>query len=400
MTPRCVFVQFTAKPSGSPISGLMVVDALHQAGYQVHAIFHQLGELAADYENRGCSIEHLPHAQWLAGGPWHRRLRRLLADIKASRLFVERFRHLRPQLVYVNNLTGLAAVLAARRLRIPCVWHLRELMDDVEGEMHAPWPGGKWLVRQLVRRLPSHIVAISRAVAENVVGCADGPRLTILPNAVGDEFFDCPLSRAEARARLGLPQQVPLVGVPGTLRPVKGHRFFLEAFASVAQAIPGSMAAITGDGEPRYRAELAELVQQRGLAGRVLFLGTVDDMPAFYRACDVICVPSRSEPFGRAAVEAMAAGTPVVATAVGGLAETIQPGVTGALVAYGDTSGLAQQLQFHLHNGGTSDDNGRRAEDMARSVYAAHTYQARIAEVLAHVAVQLLHRDRPAPVAL
>ncbi|MGQ9505315.1 MAG: glycosyltransferase, partial [Thermogutta sp.] len=152
MTPRALFVQFTGRPSGSPISGLMVVEALREAGYQVHAVFHQMGELVAQYERRGCSVEQIRHAQWLAGGPWHRRLRRLIADLRTAGRFAVRLRELRPNLVYVNNLTGLAAVLAAKRCGIPCVWHLRELLDDVGGEMHSPWPGGKPLVRRWVRR--------------------------------------------------------------------------------------------------------------------------------------------------------------------------------------------------------------------------------------------------------
>ncbi|MEM4218225.1 MAG: glycosyltransferase, partial [Candidatus Methanomethylicaceae archaeon] len=103
-------------------------------------------------------------------------------------------------------------------------------------------------------------------------------------------------------------------------------------------------AAITGDGEEKYRQHLHQLVRELGVDDCVRFLGTVEDMPAFYRACDVICIPSRSEPFGRTAIEAMAVGTPVVATKVGGLAETIGDAESGLLVRYGDRGHLAQCL--------------------------------------------------------
>lgn len=385
MTNLCVFVQFTAKPSGSPISGLMVVDALREAGFAVHAVFHQLGELTAEYEKRGCTIEQLPHAQWLAGGPWHRRLRRLLAELRAARRFVRRFRELRPNLVYVNNLTGLAPVLAARRLRIPCIWHLRELLDDVDGEMHPPWPGGKPLVRRLVRTLPTHVVAISRAVAENILGTTDWPRLTILPNAVSDEFFNCPYTQEEARSLLDLPPDVPIVGVPGTLRPVKGHPFFLHAFAEVVKAVPHCLAAISGDGDARYRTELEELVQSLNLVENVRFLGTVANMPAFYRACDVICIPSRSEPFGRTAVEAMAVGTPVVATRVGGLAETIQDGETGVLVEYGEQDELSETLQKALKNSKVGDRPKDESPGLTQRDFCLRTYKLRVGQLVSTV---------------
>ena len=385
MTSEAVFVQFTAKPSGSPISGLMVVDALRQSGYRVHAVFHQWGELVAEYERRGCTIEELPHAQWLAGGPWHRRVRRLARDLAAARRFARRFRELRPQLVYVNNLTGLAPVLAAKRCAIPCVWHLRELFDEVGGEMHAPWPGGKPLVRRWVRRLPTHVVAISRAVAENVIGGSTLPNLSILPNAVGDEFFHCPLTRPQARQCFGLPQDVPIVGVPGTLRPVKGHPFFLEAFVTVVRRMPQCLAAITGDGEPRYRGQLERLAHSLNLMNKVRFLGTVNDMPAFYRACDVICIPSRSESFGRTAIEAMAAGTPVVATAVGGLQETIQPGKTGWLVPFGDVERLGCSLLDLLNDGQTASVVAAQGKAQVAKDCGDVGYRMRLIEMLALV---------------
>ena len=64
-------------------------------------------------------------------------------------------------------------------------------------------------------------------------------------------------------------------------------------------------------------------------ADRIHFVGWVEDMPAFYRACDMVCIPSRAEPFGRTAIEAFAVGTPVVATAVGGLQEIVEDERTG-----------------------------------------------------------------------
>ncbi len=380
-----LFAQYTLQASGSPISGLMVVDALREIGFQVYTAYHEPGDILVQYREKCIGVFQLDHGRWLAGGPWHRRLRRLLADLRAARRFAHRFRELRPALVYVNNLTGLAAALAARWLRIPCVWHLRELFDDVEGEMHPPWPGGKWTVRRLVRGLPQQIVAISQAVVENVVGACDLPNLTVLPNAVGDEFFACPYTPAEARARLGLPAEALVIGVPGTLRPVKGHRFFLEAFAEVARQMPSCIAAITGDGQPRYEHELRQVVDDRGLSEKVVFLGTVADMPAFYRACDVVCVPSRSESFGRAAIEAMACNTPVVATAVGGMRETLQHERTGLLVPYGQTGGLATAMLRLLRDGWLRDRLASAARAEAEARYGQETCMKRISRIVAQL---------------
>lgn len=378
-----VFVQFTLRPSGSPISGLMVVDALREVGWEVHLAYQQGGELLQRYRERCASVSQIDHGRWLAGGPWHRRARRLWADLRSARCFAKSFAELRPNLVYVNNLTGLSPILAAHRLGIPAIWHIRELFPDAGGEMYPPWPGGKRLVRYLVRHLPRGIIAISRAVVENVVGCTEHPRLTILPNAVSDDFFQETRSREEARALFGLPSDRPVVGVPGTLRPVKGHPFFLRAFAQVVRDVPTALAAITGDGESKYKGELQSLIGQLNIENNVRFLGTVQDMPAFYRACDVVCIPSRSEPFGRVAVEAMAVGTPVVATGVGGLMETIEHGVNGLLVPFGDVRALAGGLLGLLEDGNTRRRLAERGREQAKREYHSRPHGDRIRGLVA-----------------
>ena len=379
---RALFLQLTAKPSGSPISGLMVVQALRELGAQVHAIFAQDGSMRADYEDAGCTTEILPHGQWLAGGPKHRRLRRWLRDWQAARKMVRRIDQLRPQLVYVNTLTGFAGALAAKWRKIPCIWHIRELFDDVGGEMHDPWPGGRWAVRRLLERLATRIVVISEAVRENVLGNSCREKTVLIPNAVDDQFFDVTISQAEARRLLGLPLDRPIIGVPGTLRPVKGQDFFLRAMPGVVAHMPQVLAVLTGDGDANYRRSLEHFIEEAKLQNHVRFLGTVTNMPAFYRACDVICIPSRSESFGRAAVEAMAVGTPVVATRVGGLAEIIRHRTTGFLVSYGCQEEMGAALIQVLNNHETSKATAINARTCALRRFSSETHRRLIKAIL------------------
>jgi glycosyltransferase involved in cell wall biosynthesis len=382
LAERVLFLQLTAKPSGSPTSGLMVVQALREMGMQVHAIFAQDGTMRADYEAAGCTTEILPHGQWLAGGPKHRRLRRWFRDWYAARKIVRRIDELRPKLVYVNTLTGLSGALAAKWRNVPCIWHVRELFDDVGGEMYDPWPGGRWAVRALLERLASRVVVISEAVRQNVLGESCRGKTVLIPNAVDDRFFNVTLTQAEARQKLGLPLGRPIVGVPGTLRPVKGQDFFLKAFPGVVSRIPDVLAAITGDGEPSFRNLLHRIVEEANLQQHVRFLGTIEDMPAFYRACDVICIPSRSESFGRAAIEAMAVGTPVVATRVGGLAETIEDGNTGLLVTYGQPGELVCALLKVLEDESLQQKLVGAGYPGARTRFSAQYYRGQLRELL------------------
>ena len=121
--------------------------------------------------------------------------------------------------------------------------------------------------------------------------------------------------------------------------------------------------AITGSGQPAYRAQLEASIAGAPLAARVHFLGTVTDMAAFYRACDVICVPSRSDPCPRAVIEPLAIGTPVIGSDVGGISETLDNGRTGLLVPYGDAPALGAAFLRLLD----SPDERARLSAAARS---------------------------------
>lgn len=359
----------------------MVVEALRDAGWKVDAVFGSDGSMCAKYRELGCAIHVLSHGQWLRGGNAWRRARRLGRDLLAACRFVRLLRGRKPDLVYVNNLTGLAPILAARILGIPAVWHIRELFADMDGEMHAPL-GGKMLARWAVLKLASRVVVISRAVAENVLGGVTSEKVSVIPNAVDDRFFEESRSAEVCRTMLELPLGVPLVGVPGTLRPVKGHEFFLAAARRVAEAIPECHFAITGDGESGYRKHLEALAAEANLADRTHFLGPVADMPAFYRACDVICVPSRSESFGRAVIEAFAVGTPVIATAVGGMRETIEDGETGWLVSYGDETRVSSVIVHLLASPDIAQQAARAAKEAANVKYRNQVYRDAICSVV------------------
>ena len=358
-----MFVQFTAEPSGSPMSGLLIAKALRERGWAVDAVFGRPGSCVSLYESAGCTVHHLPHGTWLTADRWYRQLRRWGYDLSAARAFSRLIRERKPDVVYVNNITGAAAALAARWHGIPCVWHLRELFQDVGGEVTDPPLGGRSVVRLALNRLADHIVAVSDAVRRNIVGDRTRPPVTVVPNAAFTEFFHERRTPEECRRLLGLPPAEPIIGMPGTLRPMKGHAFFLDAARLANARHPECHFAITGSGQPAYRAQLEASIAGAPLAARVHFLGTVTDMAAFYRACDVICVPSRSDPCPRAVIEPLAIGTPVIGSDVGGISETLDNGRTGLLVPYGDAPALGAAFLRLLD----SPDERARLSAAARS---------------------------------
>src|SRR3990172_4310784 len=122
----------------------------------------------------------------------------------------------------------------------------------------------------------------------------------------------------------------------------KGHRYLLEAWRKVVEAVPGSVALLVGDGP--LRPELERLARDLGIEESIRFLGSRMDVPKLLAISDVLAHPSLEEGFCNAILEAMAAGKSVVTTSVGGNPEAVVDGLTGILVPPGDAESLAQAL--------------------------------------------------------
>jgi D-inositol-3-phosphate glycosyltransferase len=211
-----------------------------------------------------------------------------------------------------------------------------------------------------------------RLVAANVVERAhlvwyygaQADRVAVIPCGVDTELFQ-PMATATAKDLLELGPE-PLLLYVGRLQPIKGLETLLEAMTLLPGVI--NLLIIGGDqDEPEngHAAYLRERVAALGLARRVRFLGAQPQrrLRLFYAAAEATVMPSYYESFGMVALEAMACGSPVVASRVGGLTTTIQDGVTGHLVPEGDPVGLAASLGGLLDN---PDARGRLGRAAAR----------------------------------
>lgn len=190
----------------------------------------------------------------------------------------------------------------------------------------------------------------------------------VIPNGVEPEAF----ARGDGRAlrrRYGVSDAAILVGALGNIRPAKDFRTLLEAAAAL-NGEPALRYAIAGQrSEPLY-ARLLELRDQLGLSERLSFWGFQDDVPEVMAAFDILAISSSSEGFSLAAIQAMAAGTPVVATRSGGPERIITDGEDGLLVPPGSPGELAAGIRRLVHSPELRERLVERARETVRARFS------------------------------
>jgi glycosyltransferase involved in cell wall biosynthesis len=194
------------------------------------------------------------------------------------------------------------------------------------------------LDRSIVR-FADRVVAVSGAVSSRVRIPKRAQKKIVVINNAADPA-NCG-DGINARDSLKVSNDDVLVGVVGRLSPEKGQRYLLEAIHLIPPDVP-LKAVLVGDGQ-EYKT-LSEEIAKRNLSGRVMMVGFQADVTPFYRACDIIALPSLAEGMPNAALEAMSFGRAIVATDVGGIPEVVIDGETGLLVPPRNPEALAAAL--------------------------------------------------------
>jgi glycosyltransferase involved in cell wall biosynthesis len=171
---------------------------------------------------------------------------------------------------------------------------------------------------------------------------------TVVPNGIDlERFARKPAARSATRISLGVPLEAFLVGVVARLEPEKGHRHLLAAWPSLAEAVPDAWLVVAGTGSLAASLRVQAHALPAGPGRRILFAGDQTDVPALTAAFDLAVLPSLREAQGIVLLEAMASGVPVVASAVGGIPETVRDGRDGLLVTPADPAALSTAI-VHL----------------------------------------------------
>ncbi|HWN19796.1 MAG TPA: glycosyltransferase [Gemmatimonadales bacterium] len=264
--------------------------------------------------------------------------------------------------------TGPAAVLAARKLKIPSIITMHGGDVYVNPEQGYDFPT-RWYVRPALRWTLRHAGALT-AITEDCrqhalrAGAPD-ERIRLVFNGTDLRRFSPEENGGRSETRFG----PNMIFACRQLFPRKGIRFLIEAAAQLKPRFPDLKVVLAGDGFER--PELVRLAEGLGLGGDVTFLGWVPntELPPYYRAAAVSVIPSLEEGFGIPAAEAMGCEVAVVASDAGGLPEVVENGVTGLVVPRGDSTALAQAIASLL-----ADPERRRAMGQAGRIRALQMF--------------------------
>ncbi len=377
---RILVVQYSSRLDGSAFSGLLLANGFRESGWDTHVAFAMEGPIIQRYRDHQHATYIVSHKNWLRRRKSHQFMKDFVLEYRKGSEFRDLIDSINPDIIYINTAVSLAAAVAAKKSNIQVVWHIREMFADIGGEMQAPdW--ARKHIQTLIGYLSDKIVANSKATAQNFFDDPADKSIEIIPNAINEDFFLENIPHTDTENEISLPEEKCIIGVPATLRPMKGHPFLLNSLAPLLHSNKDVVLAITGDGVDEYVVELKRLVEDLQIAEQVIFLGWISDMKQFYQKCTIICIPSRAEPFGRTVIEAQASRLPVVATAVGGITEIITDGKDGLLVDYGDSEQLRESIKHLIEDKDLRRSLAASAYKSAYKKYHEKIYKKRIVQL-------------------
>lgn len=348
MRIRVCFVITRLIQGGAQKVVLDVIEGLDRTQYDITLVYgtfrNDEGSLLPRAKALGVRLIEIPELQ-RAVSPY--------ADVVAFWKLYRLFRRNRFHVVHTHtSKAGLLGTLAARLAGTRAVvysphGHIFYRAAAIRGVSESRLKLATFfLLRKLAEHQADKVVALTdHDLAEQVrLGLAPASKYVVINNGIATAPFRqiSPAARDRIRVAFGLSGAFPIVGTVGRLSGEKGQRFLVEAFPRVRDRFPNAKLLLVGDGPSRPELECA--VRRLNLSEHVRFAGVRADVPEMLSAMHCFVLPSLYEAQGIAIVEAMAAGTPVVATRVGGVPGIISDLQDGMLISPGDPDAIADAV--------------------------------------------------------
>ncbi|MGI6238916.1 MAG: glycosyltransferase family 4 protein, partial [Christensenellales bacterium] len=383
---RVLFVASDNTPTSGAFLSMhaLIRELKEQFGVESHVILPHGGQGGFLLDDDGIGHNTIASQDWVVSmdevrdGAYRRRVRAAKRqNRRAVRRIAEVIENGCYDLVHINTTYAYVGALAARRAKVPFVWHLREFLE--EDQHRTMWDRARG--NQLINRA-DRVIAISQSIRQKYAAAIDANRLTVIHNGIDTARFHMPDRRIFAR------DEVVFLLVGG-FSEQKGHPEFVRACVRVAESgFDGFKIRFIGTGNDEVKEECMAYLEAHGLRERAELLGYRRNVEDYLEDTDIAFCCSRAEGFGRVTVEAMLSGALVIGANTAGTAELIRDGETGLLYEQGNSDDLAEKMLRALSDrahAAKMADAGR--DEMARTMTAqinARNIHAVYREVLAN----------------
>jgi glycosyltransferase involved in cell wall biosynthesis len=281
--------------------------------------------------------------------------------ISTMRAFIETER---PNLLHSHGYKANFYILCAKGLRLPWVVtnHLWK-KTTFALKLYA-------CLDSIIVRFADRIVAVSGDIASEMIRRGiSHRRIVAIDNGVDIQRFTALKNNDVLRNSLGLNGKAKIIGTVASLTEEKGHLYLIQAAETVISLLPDARFLIVGDGRERLRLE--KRVTELGLTGKIIFIGSRNDIPDILSILDVFMLPSLKEGLPMALLEAQAAQVPVIATSVGAVPKVIENGITGILIQPKDPQAIANAITQTFSNRGNAIEMAQKGFEKVRDNFSS-----------------------------
>ena len=282
-------------------------------------------------------------------------------------------------------------MIAAYITRTPQVCHFRHFMKQIPIVV-------KWLISSV-----DAMLYITQAIADHYINLGlPVAKSNIVYVPIDVQRFSESRDTGLIRQQFSIADDEYVISNIGRITPWKGQHYFLQAMHDIVTQYPNTKVLIVGEpGESNedkaYFRSLQEMAQKAPLHGHVIFTGNRDDIAEIMVTSDIIVhSASDPEPFGRVIAEAMAAGTPVIATRGGGTPEIIEDNVTGLLVPMKNAPLMKEAIQRLLESSTLRETISINARNEVSQRFSIHQHVAKVQEIYEHIFAKSLQASQPA----
>ncbi|MBX9789752.1 MAG: glycosyltransferase [Pirellulales bacterium] len=361
---RVLFVAHSGFQGGAELCLDTTLAHLDQACFEPFVVFAGDGPLVARARDYGCHVEIWPLSWWLCFEPgwWH--YKNLLGTVPRVARLVRFLRYHQIDLVYTNTAVLFEGALAARRARLPHVWHVHEVLT---AEHMRPRMLPLSVIAGLIDGLSNRVIfesESSRRIASRWIALEKSTAIHNSVRLVPTGAID----RTAARRRIGVPAGATVFAFLGRFSDRKNPLLLAEALAQLPRDTPLHVMFV---GEGPLETQLRDRLAALGLNNRTTIVPFQSDVSEVLAASDVVVLPSNEESFGLVLVEAAAFARPVIATRTQGPSEIVVDGVTGLLVPPRDVAALASAMRTLVDDAELRDRLGQAGAARAAEWFSA-----------------------------